>query len=77
MESKEQKRTEDLCRAGGCLLVFRPEWKPPALNIVLACGEVAAAGVQGHHYELQILLPRSLDEYQTKFRDEHNEITKT
>ena len=28
--------------AGGCLLVFRPEWKPPALNIVLACGEVAA-----------------------------------
>ena len=26
---------------------------------------------------LQILLPRSLDEYQTKFRDKHNEITKT
>ena len=29
------------------------------------------------HHEQQILLPRSLDEYQTKFRDEHNEITKT
>ena len=47
MESKEQKKTEDL------------------------------AGMQAHHHELQILLPRSLDEYQTKFRDEHNEITKT
>ena len=35
------------------------------------------AGMQAHHHELQILLPRSLDEYQTKFRDEHNEITKT
>ena len=35
------------------------------------------AGTQAHHHELQILLPRSLDEYQTKFRDEHNEITKT
>ena len=32
---------------------------------------------EAHHHELQILLPRSLDEYQTKFRDEHNEITKT
>ena len=31
---------------------------------------------EAHHHELQILLPRSLDEYQTKFRDEHNEITK-
>ena len=35
------------------------------------------AGTQAHHHELQILLPRSLDEYQTKFRDEDNEITKT
>ena len=35
------------------------------------------AGMQAHHHELQILLPRSLDVYQTKFRDEHNEITKT
>ena len=35
------------------------------------------AGVQAHHHELQILLPRSLDEYQAKFRDEHNEITNT
>ena len=35
------------------------------------------AGVQADHHELQILLPRSVDEYQTKFRDEHNEITKT
>ena len=35
------------------------------------------AGMQVHHHELQILLPRSLDEHQTKFRDEHNEITKT
>ena len=35
------------------------------------------AGMQAHHHELQILLPRSLDEYQTQFRDEHNEITKT
>ena len=35
------------------------------------------AGMQAHHHELQILLPRSLDEYQTKFRDDHNEITKT
>ena len=34
------------------------------------------AGVQAHHHELQLLLPRSLDEYQTKFPDEHNEITK-
>ena len=34
------------------------------------------AGMQAHHHELQLLLPRSLDEYQTKFRDEHNEITK-
>ena len=33
--------------------------------------------MQDHHHELQILLPRSVDEYQTKFRDEHNEITKT
>ena len=29
------------------------------------------AGIQAHHHEQQILLPRSLDEYQTKFRDEH------
>ena len=35
------------------------------------------AGMQAHRHELQILLPRSLDEYQSKFRDEHNEITKT
>ena len=35
------------------------------------------AGMQAHHHELQILLSRSLDEYQTKFRDEHNEVTKT
>ena len=35
------------------------------------------AGTQAHHHELQIVLPRSLDEYQTQFRDEHNEITKT
>ena len=35
------------------------------------------AGIQAHHHGQQILLPRSLDEYQTKFRDEHNEITKT
>ena len=35
------------------------------------------AGIQVHHHEQQILLPRSLEEYQTKFRDEHNEITKT
>ena len=35
------------------------------------------AGIQAFHHEQQILLPRSLDEYQTKFRDEHNEITKT
>ena len=35
------------------------------------------AGMQAHRHELQILLPRSFDEYQTKFRDEHNEITKT
>ena len=35
------------------------------------------AGMQAHHNELQILLPRSLDEYQTTFRDELNEITKT
>ena len=35
------------------------------------------AGTQAHHHEQQILLPRSLDEYQTKFRDKHNEITKT
>ena len=35
------------------------------------------AGMQAHHHELHILLPRSLDEYQTKFRDDHNEITKT
>ena len=35
------------------------------------------AGMQAHHHEQQILLPRSLDEYRTKFRDEHNEITKT
>ena len=35
------------------------------------------AGIQAHHHEQQILLPRSLDEYQTKFRDDHNEITKT
>ena len=35
------------------------------------------AGMQPHHHELQILLPRSLDEYQTKIREEHNEITKT
>ena len=34
------------------------------------------AGLQAHHHELQILLLQSLDEYQTKFRDEHNEITK-
>ena len=33
--------------------------------------------MQAHHHELQILFPRSLDEYQTRFRDEHNEITKT
>ena len=35
------------------------------------------AGIQAHHLGQQILLPLSLDEYQTKFRDEHNEITKT
>ena len=35
------------------------------------------AGMQAHRHELHILLPRSLDEYQTKFRDEHNEITET
>ena len=35
------------------------------------------AGMQAHHHEQQIFLPRPLDEYQTKFRDEHNEITKT
>ena len=35
------------------------------------------AGMQAHHHELQILLPRSVDEYQTKFRDEHTEITQT
>ena len=35
------------------------------------------AGIQAHHHEQQILLPRSLDEYQTKFRDEHNDFTKT
>ena len=35
------------------------------------------AGIQAHHHEQHILLPRSLDEYRTKFRDEHNEITKT
>ena len=35
------------------------------------------AGIQAHHHEQQILLPRSLDEYQTKFRGKHNEITKT
>ena len=35
------------------------------------------AGMQAHRHELQILLPRSLDEYQTKFRDEHSEITNT
>ena len=35
------------------------------------------AGMQAHHHELQILLPRSLDEYQTKLRDEHSEITNT
>ena len=29
-------------QAGGCQLVHRPESKPPALDIVLACGEVAA-----------------------------------
>ena len=29
-------------RAGGCQLVHCPESKPPALGIVLACGEVAA-----------------------------------
>ena len=34
------------------------------------------AGMQSHHHEQQILLPRSLDEYQTKFLDEHNEVTK-
>ena len=32
--------------------------------------------MQVHHHELQILLPRSLDECQTEFREEHNEITK-
>ena len=30
-----------------------------------------------HHHELQILLPRSLDENLTRFHDEHNDITKT
>ena len=35
------------------------------------------AGTQAHRHEQQILLPRSLDQYQTKFRDEHNQITKT
>ena len=35
------------------------------------------SGMQAHHHELQILLPRSLDEFQTKFRSEHNDITKT
>ena len=30
------------------------------------------AGIQAHHHEQQILLPRSLDEYHTKFRDERN-----
>ena len=35
------------------------------------------AGMQAHHHELQMLLPRSWDEYQTKFRGEHSEITKT
>ena len=35
------------------------------------------AGIQAQHHELQILLSRSLDECQTKFRDEDNEITKT
>ena len=35
------------------------------------------AVMQAHHHELQILLPRSLDEYQTKLRDEHSEITNT
>ena len=34
-------------------------------------------GMQAHHHEVQILLPRSLEESQTKFRDEHSEITKT
>ena len=34
-------------------------------------------GMQAHHHGLQILLPRSMEESQTKFRDEHNEITKT
>ena len=32
------------------------------------------AGLQAHHHELQILLPRSLDEHQTKCRDDQNEI---
>ena len=32
------------------------------------------AGIQAHHHEQQVLLPRSLDENQTKFRDEHNRI---
>ena len=35
------------------------------------------AGMQVRHHGLQILLPRSLDKYQTKFRAERNEITKT
>ena len=34
-------------------------------------------GIQAHHHEQQILLPRCLDKYHTKFRDEHNDITKT
>ena len=29
-------------KAGGCLLVHSPKSKPPAFNIVLACGAVAA-----------------------------------
>ena len=28
--------------AGGCLLVHRPESKPPALDIVLGCGAIAS-----------------------------------
>ena len=34
-------------------------------------------GMQAHHHELQILLPSSSEECQTKCRDEHIEITKT
>ena len=35
------------------------------------------AGMQADRHVQQILLPRSLDEYRSKFRNEHNEITKT